>query len=688
MTGNNSKNKASSQLQQAEGLSNSLHAPSNSNSGGDKRDYGPSIIRHNNNTTTSKYATRSKGTLSTGQPPVNTDLMEDTEKIPSVALSPTAPPAATQDNSILSRPDEHQSSPPDASFNNNLTQNSNIPPNHEQNIPPRANTPLTIISADSYKAEIDTSSLSGKTGEEKKEKVKNSLVTQMIVHKDVIFSGSTKKSKKKTSLLVVRFDFKEDLDAFVALKSLSVPDIADEQSINRSLSITSLFVAPATPKERTQEKQRTIQVTDIPIFLSEKAVREAFGSDGEIEKLNYVCKNGMYGIAYITFTTDTPVSRYYDISWGTYIGAHFVQVWPLLLSEDKKKLRASHTLRISGLPAGMTGYTLRNVLTQIRAKTMIIPRNPRNYNPRRIAFLTFADDDDKQRAKHLTNLAISQGKRQSPIFLTESTDKICFRCGDPSHVTKECPQANKSKIISAAQAWKNRTRSYADAAKQCKGNQNNNSNNSKGQGKGKGPSGSLNTPNGSSTLRPNNRSKTSDPALNDELLDDSMHEDFQLNPAFQSFRSTMMGMLQEIQKGLAKQQSDIAALNARISALPPFPSASIPDKPSTHVHSQTPALIPELAQPINTTSKRPTRPASPSTSSSSEAINKRPCTTQSGATTNIDTPSEIDVIRTSQERIFDGQNSLQQAVSKLMNMLGSNESGDFDGDDSEYFFNH
>ncbi|GES77235.1 hypothetical protein GLOIN_2v1784626 [Rhizophagus clarus] len=589
MTGNNSKNKASSQLQQAEGLSNSLHAPPNSNSGGDKRDYGPSVIRRNNNTTTSKYATRSKGNLSAGQPPVNTDSMEDTEKIPSVALSPTAPPAVTQDHSTSSRPEEHQSSPHDASFDNNLTQNSNIPPNHEQNVPPRDNTPLTIISADSYKAEIDTSSLSGKTGEEKKEKVKNSLVTQMIIHKDVIFSGSTKKSKKKTSLLVVRFDFKEDLDAFVALKSLSVPDIADEQSINRSLPITSLFVAPATPEERTQEKQRTIQVTDIPIFLSEKAVRESFSSDGEIEKLNYVCKNGMYGIAYITFTTDTPVSRYYDISWGTYIGAHFVWVWPLLLSEEKKKLRASHTLRISGLPAGMTGYTLRNVLAQTRAKTMIIPRNPRNYNPRR---------------------------------------------------------------------------------------------------KGKGPSGPLDTSIGSSTLRPNNHSKNSGPALDDETLDDSMQEDFQSNPAFQSFRSTMMGMLQDIQKGLAKQQSDIAALNARISALPLTPTAPTPDKSSMHLHSHTPALIPELAQPVNTASKRPTRPASPSTSSSFEAINKRPRTTQSGAAMNIDTPSEIDVIKSSQEKIFDGQNSLQKAVSKLMNMLGSNESGDFDGDDSEYFLNH
>ncbi|GES99799.1 hypothetical protein RCL_jg2762.t1 [Rhizophagus clarus] len=150
----------------------------------------------------------------------------------------------------------------------------------------------------------------------------------------------------------------------------------------------------------------------------------------------------------------------------------------------------------------------------------------------------------------------------------------------------------------------------------------------------------------------------------------------------------MMGMLQEIQKGLAKQQSDIAALNARISALPPTPTASTPDKPSTHLHSQTPALIPELAPPTNTTSKRSTRPASPSTSISSEAFNKRPRTTQSGATVNIDMPSEIDVIKFSQEKIFDGQNSLQIAVSKLMNMLGSNESGDFDGDDSEYFLNH
>lgn len=63
--------------------------------------------------------------------------------------------------------------------------------------PPRDNIPSLIISADSYRAQIDTSFLSGKTGDEKKEKVKNSLADRNISHIDVRFLGHAKKLKRK-----------------------------------------------------------------------------------------------------------------------------------------------------------------------------------------------------------------------------------------------------------------------------------------------------------------------------------------------------------------------------------------------------------------------------------------------------------------------------------------------------------
>src|SRR5215471_6144731 len=105
MTGNNSRSKSSSQKNPPAGLSASQHAPPSNNSSGDKRDYGPSVIRRNNNTTTSKYATRSKGNPDVSRDQqVIADCMEDTEKIPSAALSPTAPPITTQDTSNATRP--------------------------------------------------------------------------------------------------------------------------------------------------------------------------------------------------------------------------------------------------------------------------------------------------------------------------------------------------------------------------------------------------------------------------------------------------------------------------------------------------------------------------------------------------------------------------------------------------------
>lgn len=194
-------------------------------------------------------------------------------------------------------------------------------------------------------------------------------------------------------------------------------------------------------------------------------VRETFAKLRKIEKMSFVCRNRIYGTAYITYTTADPVSRFYDIFWSTYIEVHFVRAWPLMLNKDKVDARNTHILRISGLPIGMTGYTLRNIFTQSRAQTLVISRNPCNYNLCCIAFLAFKDAQDKERAKQQTNLFLAQGRQNTALFLMELTDKICFRCGDPFHSSKECPSINKSKTLLASQAWKNHIRSYANTAK-------------------------------------------------------------------------------------------------------------------------------------------------------------------------------------------------------------------------------
>ncbi|GBB85998.1 hypothetical protein RclHR1_12440001 [Rhizophagus clarus] len=90
-------------------------------------------------------------------------------------------------------------------------------------------------------------------------------------------------------------------------------------------------------EEIDNEKERTIQVFDIPLYTEKKTIQNSFSLLREIEKINTKAQ-GQYQQAYITYKDANSVQRFYH-KWSHFIGKEYVRVTPILLSEEQRDQR-------------------------------------------------------------------------------------------------------------------------------------------------------------------------------------------------------------------------------------------------------------------------------------------------------------------------------------------------------------
>ncbi|GES75864.1 hypothetical protein GLOIN_2v1811259 [Rhizophagus clarus] len=157
----------------------------------------------------------------------------------------------------------------------------------------------------------------------------------------------------------------------------------------------------------TNEKDHTIQVFDLPLYMEKATIRCSLCLLGEIKRIE--------------------------------IKAEYVRVMPISLSEEQREIRKLHSLRLSGLPFGTTAINLKPIIEETNAMTCFIPRNPFNYKPMTYAYLSFknAEDRDITIKKKFT---IRQGKTDKGLFILDPATQhnICNNCGNPNHIRAGC----------------------------------------------------------------------------------------------------------------------------------------------------------------------------------------------------------------------------------------------------------
>ena len=103
---------------------------------------------------------------------------------------------------------------------------------------------------------------------------------------------------------------------------------------------------------------------------------------------------------------------------------NFLRVIPIKLSEEQRALRRAYVLKLSGLPRGTLPRDLLLILNEIKAKSCVINRNPRNYQPLNYAFLSFPSEH------HIADAITREfAIKSKPLFWSLSDSKMCNICG-------------------------------------------------------------------------------------------------------------------------------------------------------------------------------------------------------------------------------------------------------------------
>jgi RNA recognition motif-containing protein len=158
---------------------------------------------------------------------------------------------------------------------------------------------------------------------------------------------------------------------------------------------------------------------------------------GTVESCRLYTKNA-WQQAFVLFKEEDSANKFYD-QWGIIYLKHFLKVHPLKLPTEDWNKRSKFTLKLTGLPSGTTIVDLLDIFDATSAKTIVIPKGIRAYQPRPYAYIAFASEEDMNAA-----LTTSFSLVNSDLTWCTLKHKCCQICGSPSHDAKSCPK-NKDK---------------------------------------------------------------------------------------------------------------------------------------------------------------------------------------------------------------------------------------------------
>jgi hypothetical protein len=163
----------------------------------------------------------------------------------------------------------------------------------------------------------------------------------------------------------------------------------------------------------------------------------------------------IFQYAYITYTDDSAAQQFTNNFWSAFLVNDLVRVLPLSLTDEQRDHRKEFTIKLSGLPRNTTSRDLISILTETKAKSCFIPRNPNGYWPLNYAYISFNSKDDIASA-----VTKEWSLKGSLLYWTTEKTPTCHICGNPDHVAKDCddPRNRNSKRNTKIQKLYNKFR--------------------------------------------------------------------------------------------------------------------------------------------------------------------------------------------------------------------------------------
>ncbi|CAB5376989.1 unnamed protein product [Rhizophagus irregularis] len=259
------------------------------------------------------------------------------------------------------------------------------------------------------------------------------LKSQLYKDYNIVKITTIYQKKNKENLFQIEFNNQDQYNKFI---NAEFKFMENDEPIKFQIKNDSDKIEKT--KEKEVQKLCVIQVLNIPLNYKPYEIRAIFSKYGKIEDLYTRVK---------------------------------VRVIPLLLNDESREDRYRYALKLTGLLFGTTGRELTELLKGSGAKSVVISRNPKNYNLLKYAMVYFPDEDVLTEAASL-KLNI----KRSILFWFNLDEKACHVCGSPEHIAKDCDKERqiKPKYLNRTQAFsqfkKKKSSSYADVTKEGNNN--------------------------------------------------------------------------------------------------------------------------------------------------------------------------------------------------------------------------
>ncbi|GET59640.1 hypothetical protein GLOIN_2v1785090 [Rhizophagus irregularis DAOM 181602=DAOM 197198] len=190
------------------------------------------------------------------------------------------------------------------------------------------------------------------------------------------------------------------------------------------LNLAFMHYSPADAK--LNDEAKSLFVTDIPLFLTETQVRQAFSRYGTVIKCKLTPRNHYYN-GHIQFSSTDAITQFNDI-WAIICLGNSLRVCLASFSKSQRDSRREHVAILAGIPKNIKEADLLEIATQVNAKALNVPLSISSYKPKPYVYLNFSSFESLEAAKEMTVAFRGKGLTWHP---PNEAQILCHVCGRP-----------------------------------------------------------------------------------------------------------------------------------------------------------------------------------------------------------------------------------------------------------------
>ncbi|GBC32945.2 hypothetical protein GLOIN_2v1785090 [Rhizophagus irregularis DAOM 181602=DAOM 197198] len=218
-------------------------------------------------------------------------------------------------------------------------------------------------------------------------------------------------------------------------------DFTDCVSSPRADLLNLAFVHYSPADAKLNDEAKSLFVTDIPLFLTETQVHQAFSRYGTVIKCKLTPRKHYYN-GHIQFSSADAVTQFNNI-WAIICLGNSLRVCPASFSKSQRDSRREHVAILAGIPKNIKEADLLEIATQVNAKALNVPLSISSYKPKPYVYLNFSSFESLEAAKEMT--VAFRGKRLTWHPPNEA-QTLCHVCGRPGCSPSVCNPRTARKV--------------------------------------------------------------------------------------------------------------------------------------------------------------------------------------------------------------------------------------------------